>query len=103
MTLEQLSTEVANTTGNPLGFVIKSQATGRKFRVCYKLASGKFAITRLDDGKDYLVNGTENRYDFDVPIARIREAKAELAELIEQKAVLDARMTELNGVLEGVG
>lgn len=103
MNLEQLSTEAGRVTGNALGFVIKSLAhPERKFRVCYKLASGKYAITRLDSGKDFLVDGSEDRYDFVIPIARIRDIKAELVELTDQKAVIDVRMTELTGVLEGL-
>ena len=103
MTLEQLSVAAAAATGNPLGFVIKSLAhPDRKFRVCFKFASGKYGITRLDTGTDYLVNGTEDRYDFVIPMNRIREVKAEIGELAGQKALIDARMVELNGVLEGL-
>lgn len=109
MTLEQLSTEATRATGNALGFMIKSMAhPERKFRVCYKFASGKFGITRIapagdeNVGKDYLVLGTEDRYEFVIPVARIREVKAELAELSEQKSVLETRIVELTGVLDGL-
>lgn len=103
MTLDQLSTEASRATGNGLGFVIKSLAhPERKFRVCFKFASGKFGITRLDTGADYLVGGDSDRYDFVIPVGRIREVKAELIELGEQKATIDARMTELTDVLEGL-
>lgn len=103
MTLEQLSTAAATATGNALGFVIKSLAhPDRKFRVGYKFASGKFGITRLDNGKDFLVDGSEDRYDFVIPVGRIREVKAELANLSEQKSLIDIRMTELTTVLDGL-
>jgi hypothetical protein len=109
MTLNELSAEVARATGNGLGFIIKSAThPERKFRVCFKFASGKYGITRVapvgdeNVGKDYLVLGSEDRYDFVVPIGRIREVKAELGELAEQKALIDARMVELTGVLDGM-
>lgn len=103
MTLEQLSTEAARATGNALGFVIKSLAhPDRKFRVCFKFASGKYGITRLDTGADYLVGGGEDRYDFVIAMNRIREVKLELGELSEQKAIIETKMAELNGVLEGL-
>lgn len=108
MTLDQLSAEAARATGNPLGFVIKSLThPDRKFRVCFKFASGKYGITRVSPndenvGKDYLVLGTEDRYDFVIPVARVREVKAELSELSEQKGIIETRMSELNSVLEGL-
>lgn len=93
MTLEQLSLEAGRATGNVLGFVIKSLAhPERKFRVCYKFASGKFGITRLDTGADYLVGGDSDRYDFVIPVARIIEVKAEMAGLTARLAELDAVM-----------
>lgn len=96
MTLEQLSTEAGRATGNVLGFVIKSLAhPDRRFRVCYKFASGKFGITRLDTGSDYLVGGDSDRYDFVIPVARIIEVKAEMAEIT-------ARLAELDGMLGGL-
>lgn len=103
MNLEQLSTEALNATGSGLGFVIKSLAhPDRKFRVAYKMPSGKFAITRLDNGRDFFVDGSEDRYEFVIPVARIREVKATLVELSEQKATIDARMTELTSILDGL-
>lgn len=103
MTLEQLSGEALRVTGNALGFVIRSQAhPDRKFRVCYKFASGKYGITRLDNGKDFLVDGGEDRYDFVIPIGRIREVKAEKAELLEQMETIQARLGELDGVMDGL-
>lgn len=109
MTLEQLSANAFRATGNGLGFVIKSLAhPDRKFRVCYKMGSGKYAITRVapagDDniGKDYLVSGSEDRYDFAVPVGRLAEIREELAELGEQKGAIEVRMTELTTVLEGL-
>lgn len=103
MTLEQLSTEATRATGNGLGFVIKSLAhPDRKFRVGFKFASGKYGITRLDTGKDFLVDGAEDRYDFVIPLNRINDAMTELSELADQRAVIDARMTELTGILDGV-
>lgn len=108
MTLDQLSAEAGRATGNALGFIIKSAAhPDRKFRVCFKFASGKYGITRVapadgEVGKDYLVSGAEDRYDFVIPLNRIREVKGELNELAEQKATIDARMLELTGVLEGL-
>lgn len=109
MTLEQLSAEATRVTGNPLGFIIKSAAhPERKFRVCFKFASGKYGITRVapagdeNVGKDYLVLGTEDRYDFVIPMGRIREVKTELSELTEQMVALETRIAELNDVLEGL-
>lgn len=104
MTLNELSVEAARVTGSGLGFGIKSLAhPDRKFRVCYKMGSGKFAITRLDTGTDYFVSGSEDRYAFSVPINRIGEVRAELSELSEQKTVIETRIGELTNVLDGLG
>lgn len=104
MTLEQLSVEALRVTGNALGFVVKSLAhPERKFKVCFKFASGKFGITRLDTGVDYIVEGGSDRYDFAIAMARIRELKTEIGELTEQQTVIATRLGALTGELEGMG
>lgn len=96
MDLNTLSAEAGRVTGNVVGFVIKSLAhPDRKFNVEAKLSGGKFAITRLDTGASYLVSGTEDRYDFAIAMARIREVKAEIVELGEQAATIAERLTVL--------
>lgn len=103
MTLLELSAEAMRATGSGLGFVIKSLAhPERKFRVCYQFTSGKFGITRLDTGKDYIVEGATDRYDFVIPVGRIREVKAALVELTEQKLVIEARLVELGIEMDGL-
>lgn len=96
MNLNTLSEESGRTTGSIAGFVIKSLAhPDRRFRVEAKLSNGKFAITRLDTGASYFVLGSEDRYEFAMPMTRIREVKQEIAELDEQAATIAARLSEL--------
>lgn len=102
MTLNELAVEHTKLMGIGLGFVIKSLETGNKFTVAHKFVSGKFGISRLDTGKDYIVEGDSDRYDFVVGLGTIKEAKVELAELAEQKATIEARMGTLTGVLNGI-
>lgn len=108
MNLKTLSNTVKEATGEGMGFVIKSLThTDRRYRVCYKLPSGQFVITRIDSGagakKDFIVSGSEDRYDFVVPMSRIEEVYGERAELLDQKATIDERIANLNAILEGVG
>jgi hypothetical protein len=100
MNLNQLSEQNTGLMGVAVGFVIKSLAhPERKFMVEAKLGGGKYAITRLDTGASYFVLGTEDRYEFAITAARIREVKAEIGELTEQAGVIAARLLELNGEL----
>lgn len=104
MNLNTLSGQYGELAGKTVGFVIKSLAhPDRKFKVEAKLGNGKFAITRLDTGDSYLVMGTEDRYEFAITMARIREVKAEIVELEEQSATIAARLVTLNGELGAVG
>lgn len=104
MNLKELSEQNVTLMGSPTGFVIKSLAhPERKFKVEALLANGKFAITRLDTGANYFVSGTEDRYEFAVTVARIREVKAEIVELEEQATTIGARLTELKGELGTLG
>ena|ERR1700676_1957211 len=96
MNLNQLSTESNRVTGSFTGFIIKSLAhPDRKFRVESKLSTGKFAITRLDTNSSYLVLGTEDRYEFAIPMGRILEVKTQVAELEEQAASIATRLITL--------
>jgi hypothetical protein len=104
MNLNELSTQNVGLVGSPVGFVIKSLAhPDRKFKVEAKLGNGKFAITRIDTGANYFVLGTEDRYEFAVTVARIREVKAEIVELEEQAGTIAERLTELKGELGTLG
>lgn len=104
MNLNTLSEQNTGLTGSPVGFVIKSLAhPDRKFTVEAKLANGKYAITRIGTGQNFFVLGTEDRYDFAVTVARIREVKAEIVELEEQAGTIAARLTELKGELGTIG
>lgn len=104
MTLTQLATEFAAATGSTgLGFIIKSTESGNKFTVDYKFASGKFAITRLDNGKNFVVDGSLERYELASTIGSIREMVAEVAELKEQKTVIEGRLATLTSELGSVG
>ncbi len=100
-----LSNTHAIETGSPLGFVVKSLShPDRKYKVEYFLAdSGKYAITRLGTGEGYLVKGTEDRYEFAVSMARIREVKAEIAELGDQAGVITERLSILKNELVAFG
>ncbi len=104
MTLKELSVASVGMGLGAVGFVIKSLAhPERKFKVEAMLGNGKFAITRIDTGANYFVLGTEDRYEFAVTVARIREVKAEIGELTEQAATIAARLTELKGELGTIG
>ena len=104
MTLQQLSAQSVGLWLGAMGFVIKSLAhPQRKFKVEAMLASGKFVITRLDTGSNYFVLGTEDRYEFAVTAARIREVKAEIVELEDQAVTIATRLIELNGELGAIG
>ncbi len=104
MNLNTLSAQNNETMGSKVGFVIKSLAhPDRKFKVEALLASGKFAITRIDTGASYFVSGTEDRYEFAVTLARVREVQAEKSELMEQLETIKARVAELDGQLLEIG
>lgn len=104
MTLNDLSAEAGRVLGSTVGFMIKSLAhPDRKFKVEALLTSGKFAITRLDTGASYLVAGTEDRYDFSISMARVREVKAEIGELSEQVETINARLGTLKTELGTFG
>ena len=103
MTLKELSTEAARVTGSGLGFVVKSlKHPERKFLVGFEFKSGKYGITRLDTGDDYIVEGGSDRYEFAVNMARLREVKMEMTELNDQKTLIETRLAELTGELDGV-
>jgi hypothetical protein len=104
MNLIDLSSTYMGETGNPVGFVVKSLShPDRRYKVEFFLAdSGKFAITRLGTGEGYLVKGSEDRYEFAVSMARIREIKAEIGELTEQTAVINDRLSFLKTELVAV-
>lgn len=100
MNLNTLSAQAGEILGNTVGFMIKSLAhPDRKFKVEAKLGNGKFAITRIDTGVNYFVLGDEDRYDFAVTMARLREVKAEIAELSEQAKTIAVRLGTLKGEL----
>jgi hypothetical protein len=100
MNLDTLSEQYGDVAGKTLGFVIKSLAhPERKYTVEAKLTNGQYAIVRLGTGSSYLVSGTEDRYDFAVSMARIREVKTEIGELESQAASIAARLFVLNGEL----
>lgn len=104
MNLKELSTQSLALGLGAVGFVIKSLAhPDRKFKVEALLGNGKFAITRIDTGANYFVSGTEDRYEFAVTMARIRELKEEKTELAEQAATIAARIVELDVELGAVG
>ncbi len=104
MNLKDLSAANVGLMGSAVGFVIKSLAhPDRKFKVEALLGNGKFAITRLDTGANYFVLGTEDRYEFAVTVARIREVKAEIVELEDQAGAIAARLLELKGELGTIG
>jgi len=104
MTLNELSASAATVLGNKFGFVIKSLAhPERKFRVGYKMdGSGQYAITRLDTGEDMFVKGDADRYDFVVPVARVRTLKADKDEITAQIATLQTRLTEIDNAINGL-
>lgn len=96
MNLVTLSAQNLATTGNALGFVIKSLAhPERKFKVEAKLTSGKFVITRFDNNESYMVLGTEDRYEMAVTAARLTEVKLEVGQLLEQRTIIADRLAEL--------
>jgi hypothetical protein len=108
MNLNNLSNTVSSATGSGLGFVIKSLAhPERRYRVCFKFRSGLYGITRIDSGagakKDFIVSGLEDRYDFAIPMNRVREVYSERTELLDQKATIESRILELDAIIDGVG
>lgn len=109
MNLNKLSQTVLAATGTGLGFVIKSlEHPERKYRVCFKFPSGQFGITRLDSGikagakKDFIVDGSADRYDFVIPMSRVKEVYSERTELMEQQTTINARIAELDAIVDGV-
>lgn len=104
MNLIDLSAEYGRVAGTTLGFTVKSLAhPERKFKVEALLGNGKYAITRLDTNASYFVAGTEDRYDFVVSMARVRALKAEIVELSEQAATINARLGVLTTELGSLG
>ncbi len=108
MNLNMLSKTVLGATGSGLGFVIKSlKNPERHYRVCFKFPTGMYGITRIDLGvkvgakKDFIVSGIEDRYDFVIPMSRVKEVFSEKTELLDQKSVIDARLIELDSILDG--
>lgn len=104
MKLNELSATAETVLGSGIGFVVKSLAhPDRKYRVCYKMAgSGKFAITRLDTGEDFLVTGDADRYDFVVPVARVRTLKADKDSLLVDLATINGRIAEIDNAINGL-
>lgn len=104
MNLNELSAAAAGVLGAGVGFVVKSIAhPERKFRVCFKMpGSGKYAITRLDSGEDFLVTGDADRYDFVVPVARVRTLKADKDQLLIEKATIETRIADIDSAMQGI-
>lgn len=104
MKLNELSATAETVLGSGIGFIVKSLAhPDRKYRVCYKMAgSGKFAITRLDSGEDFLVTGDADRYDFVVPVARIRQLKTDKEALLVDLGTIQARIAEIDNAMGGL-
>ncbi len=104
MNLNVLSAESVAAGLGAVGFVIKSLAhPDRKFTVMTAFPDGKFGIVRLDTGLSYLVAGTEDRYAFAMPIARITELRSEYKELVEQADTISARLGVVTGELGSFG
>lgn len=105
MNLNTLSGEYAATTGGKIvGFVVRSvRHSDRTYKVEAKLGNGKFAITRVETGESYFVDGTEDRYTFAISLARVRELKGEIVELEEQAATIAARLSTLTTELGDIG
>lgn len=104
MTLTALVAEFAAVTGGTgFGLVIKSTETGNKFTVDYKLPTGKFVITRTDNGKSFIVEGNLVRYESVMSIGLVGEMRAEVIELEEQKGIIEGRLATLKSELSAVG
>lgn len=104
MKLNELADAAAGVLGAGSGFIFKSLVhPERKFRACYKMpGSGKWAITRLDTGLDSLVDGDADRYDFVVPVARVRTLIADKNELLAQKVTIETRIADIDSAMQGL-
>jgi chromosome segregation ATPase len=106
MNLNQMSTVYKTTTGNALGFMLKSKATGRIWAAEHKTAGGRFLIVSQDgDNKEAVVAGDTDRYEFadeslNATSGRRAEINERMVTLMNREGQLE---TELDAVRDEIG
>lgn len=107
MTLNTMASMYSRTTNQALGFQLKSRQSGRIFIATFKTGNGMYVIAPVGDGKESLVDGDADRYDFadarfDLNAGRRQELSAKLADLINKSGTIEAELDAVNAEIETV-